>query len=145
MSKVKGSWKLPLPEEDGEEYVWHPIVRVGRIIPWGYEQDPNDPDILLPNPEQLLLFEQAKKFLKRYSYRAVADWLSEKTNRPISHAGLYNRIKLEQKRKTKAGQQRYLAQRYKEALEKAEKLERERTGACTIISHSSSDSKTRKD
>lgn len=145
MSKIKETWKLPLPEEDGDEYVWHPIVRVGRIVPWGYEQDPDDPDILLPIPEQLLLMEQAKKYLKRYSYRAVADWLTTQSNRPISHVGLYNRIKLEYKRKTKAGQQRYLAQRYKEALEKAEKLEKGRAGARTVVSSSSSDSETGKD
>lgn len=142
MSKIKDSWKLPLPEQDGDEYIWHPIVRVGRIVPWGYKEDPNDPDILLPIPEELLLMEQAKKYLKRYSYRDVADWLSTQSNRPISHAGLYNRIKLEYKRQKKASQYRYLAKRYKEALEKAEKLENNRAGACTVISSGSSDSQT---
>lgn len=133
MSKIKEGWKLPLPEDNGEEYIWHPVVRVGRVVPWGYKQDPNDEDILLPIPEELELMEQAKKFLKQYSYRDVANWLSEQSGKPISHVGLYNRVKIEYKRKTEAGQQRYLAKRYKEALEKAEKLEKQRIGAKTVV------------
>jgi len=132
MSKIKDGWKLPLPDEEDEEYIWHPVVRVGRVVPWGYEQDPEDPDILLPIPEELELMEQAKKFLKQYSYRDVANWLTEQSGKPISHVGLYNRVKLEYKRKTEAGQQRYLAKRYEEALKKAEKLENQRIGAKTI-------------
>lgn len=122
-------WKLPLPDIEDDEYIWYPVVRVGRTVPWGYKEDPEDQDILLPIPEELELLEQAKKFLKRYSYRDVAAWLSEQSGKPISHAGLYKRVKLEYKRKTEASQQRYLAQRYKEALEKAEKLEKQRIGA----------------
>ena len=41
------------------------------------------------------------------------------------------RVKIEQKRKTDAATQRYLAQRYKEALEKAEKIEAQRIGGRT--------------
>lgn len=134
MSKIKEGWKLPLPDQEDDEYIWHPIVRVGRVVPWGYRQDPDDPDILLPIPEELELFEQAKKFLKQYSYRDVAAWLSEQSGKPLSHVGLYNRVKLEHKRKTEASQQRYLAKRYKEALEKAEKLEKQRLGAKTVRS-----------
>lgn len=129
MSKFDDGWKLPLPEEDGDEYIWRPVVRVGKHVPWGYKQDPNDPDILLPIPEDLELMEQAKKFLKQYSYRQVAAWLSEQSGKPISHVGFYKRVKLEHKRKTEASNQRYLAKRYKEALEKAEKLENQRLGA----------------
>ena len=129
MSKIKEGWKLPLPEENEEEYVWVPVVRVGRMVPWGYKQDPNDPDILLPIPEELELMEQAKKFLKQYSYRDVANWLSEQSGRSISHVGLYKRVKLEYRRKTEAANQRYLAKRYKAALEKAEKIEKQCLGA----------------
>ena len=38
------------------------------------------------------------------------------------------RIRIEQKRKTEASTQRYLAQRYKEALQKAQDLEAKVTG-----------------
>ena len=131
MTKFTCDWKLPLPDEVEDEYIWHPVVRIGRQIPWGYEQDPNDEDILLPIPDELELMEQAKKFLKQYSYRQVAAWLSKQSGKPISHVGLYNRVKLEYKRKTEAANQRYFAERYKKALEKAEKLENQRIGAKT--------------
>lgn len=132
MSKFDDKWKLPAPEETEDEYVWYPVVRLGSVIPFGYKQDPNDKDILLPIPEELELMEQAKKFLKQYSYRDVANWLSEQSGRSISHVGLHNRVKLEQKRKREISQQRYFAERYKEALEKAEKLEKQRIGAREI-------------
>ena len=122
-------WKLPIPEETDDGFDWQPVVRVGRVIPFGYEQDPKDKDILLPIVEQLNLLEKAKKYLKQYSYRDVANWLSEQSGRYISYVGLRHRVKLEQKRKREASNKRYLAERYKEALEKAEKLEATRFGA----------------
>ena len=115
MSKT---WKIPMPEEIEDVLVWKPVVRVGRIIPFGYRQDPEDNDIILPIPEELELLEQAKKYLKQYSLRNVADWLSEESQRYISHVGLMKRIKLEQKRKKEV----------KEASEKAKKLEDQRIG-----------------
>ena len=121
--KTNKTWTLPKPDFVDGEYVWKPVVRLGSHVPFGYRQDPDDRDILLPIPEELELFELAKKHLKRYSYREVAAWLSTQSGRYISHVGLYKRVKLERKRKTEAATQRYLAQRYKEALEKAERLE----------------------
>ena len=121
--KTNKTWTLPKPDFVDGEYVWKPVVRLGSVVPFGYRQDPEDCDILLPIPEELELFELAKKHLKRYSYREVAAWLSTQSGRYISHVGLYKRVKLERKRKTEAATQRYLAQRYKEALEKAERLE----------------------
>jgi len=123
MAKIKREWKLPKPEDKGDHFVWKPVVRVGKIVPFGYKEDPTDRDILLPVVTELELLEQAKKHLKRYSYRAVAAWLSEQSGRVISHVGLFKRVRLEHKRKTEAANQRYLAERYKEALEKAERLE----------------------
>jgi hypothetical protein len=127
--KISKTWKLPKPQKVDGEWEWVPIVRIGRSLPFGYEQDPNDPDILLPIPDQLELFELAKKHLKQYSYREVAAWLSETSGRYLSHVGLYKRVKLEHKRKEAASIQRFYAQRYKEAAEKAEKLEEQRLGA----------------
>jgi hypothetical protein len=126
--KITKTWNLPKPEKIGEEYVWKVVVRVGRHVPFVYRQHPDDCDILLPIPEELELFEKAKEFLKRYSYREVSAWLSTQSGRYISHVGLYKRVKIEQKRKTEASTQRYLAQRYKEALEKAERLEGRQLG-----------------
>tara|TARA_R110000803_G_scaffold47160_4_gene98602 strand:+ start:1274 stop:1693 length:420 start_codon:yes stop_codon:yes gene_type:complete len=126
--KITKTWTLPKPEKIGEGYVWKVVVRVGRHVPFGYRQHPEDCDILLPIPEELELFEKAKEFLKRYSYREVSAWLSTQSGRYISHVGLYKRVKIEQKRKTEASTQRYLAQRYKEALKKAERFESRRLG-----------------
>ena len=121
--KITKQWKLPPPETTENGFEWYPVVRIGRHIPFGYKQDPEDQDILLPIEDELELYEKAKKFLKQYSYRDVANWLSTQSGRYISHVGLMKRVKIEQKRKTTASNKRYLAQRYKEALEKAEKIE----------------------
>ena len=129
MMRTTKNWKLSVPEETEDGFDWQPVVRVGRVIPFGYKQDPEDKDILLPIVEELNLLEKAKKYLRQYSYRDVANWLSEQSGRYISYVGLRHRVKLEEKRKREASNQRYLAQRYKEALEKAEKLEATRFGA----------------
>ena len=127
--KTSKNWKLPKPEEVDGNYNWKPVVRVGRTIPFGYVQSEEDRDLLIPVPKELELLEKAKKFIRQYSYRKVADWLATESGRDISHVGLMKRIKIEQRRKTEASTQRYLAERYKEALEKAEKLEATRFGA----------------
>jgi hypothetical protein len=123
MAKIKSEFKLPKPRIVENEYYWVPIVRVGRVVPFGYEQDPYDEDILIPVPEELDLLELAKKHLKNYSYRDVANWLSEESGRYITHAGLRSRIKSEQKRKREAANYYELAKRYKEAMDKAKKIE----------------------
>jgi hypothetical protein len=134
--KTNRTWKLPKPVSVDGEYEWQPVVRVGRHVPFGYRQDPDDCDILLPIPEELELFEKAKKFIKQYSYREVAAWLSTQSGKYISHVRLYKRVKIEQQRKNEASTQRYLAQRYKEALQKAEKLETQRLGYRERVSSS---------
>ena len=141
--KVNKTWKLPEPELVNGEYEWLSVVRVGRVLLFGYRQDPEDDDILLPIPEELEALEEAKKYLKQYSYRDVDNWISEKSGRYISHVGLMKRVKLERKRKAEASTQRYYAERYKEAAEKAETLERNRIGA--RASTSSSETEARAD
>jgi hypothetical protein len=141
--KTDKTWKLPKPQKIDGEWEWVPIVRIGKTVPFGYRQDPSDDDILLPIPEELELFELAKKHLKQYSYREVAAWLSETSGRYLSHVGLFKRVKLEQKRKSAASIQHFYAQRYKEAAEKAEKLEKIRLGARRRVS--TSDSETSSD
>jgi hypothetical protein len=137
--KTNKTWQLPKPDFIDGSYVWKPVVRLGSVVPFGYRQDPDDCDILLPIPEELELFELAKKHLKRYSYREVSAWLTTQSGRYISHVGLYNRVKLEQRRKTQAATQRYLAKRYKEALEKAERLEGRLLGQKEYISTSATE------
>ena len=127
MSKINKIWTLPAPRPD-EKFEWRKVVRVGRLVPFGYRQDPDDCDILLPIPEELDLLEEGKKYLKQYSYRDVAAWLSEESGRYISHVGLMKRVQIERKRQREAANQRQLAEKYKKALEKAKKLEEERLG-----------------
>jgi|TARA_A100001515_G_scaffold45533_2_gene35706 hypothetical protein len=123
MGKVQRTWRLPKPDIINGEKIWYPVVRVGRKIPFGYKQDPNDEDILLPIPEQLELYEDAKKHLKKYSYRDVANWLTTQSGRSISYVALNERVNRESRLKKDLANQRYYAQRYKEASDKAKKIE----------------------
>jgi len=115
-------WLLPKPDLS-EEKPFRAIARAAPRIPFGYKKDEENRDILLPIQEELEALEQAKKLLKEYSLREVADWLTRETGRTISHEGLRRRIKLEHKRKGQAEAARVLAKRLKEAQEKAAYLQ----------------------
>lgn len=121
----KVDWQVPLRGEDGE---WYPIIRVGRHVPFGYKQDENDKDLLTPIPEELELLEKAKLFLREYSLRQVAKWLSDQSGRYISHVGLDKRVRIEEKRRRASSNYRNYARKYKEAARKAEKIEKQRLG-----------------
>ena len=123
MSKVQKTWRLPRPDYIDGKKTWYPVVRVGRVVPFGYKQDPNDEDVLLPIPSELELYEQAKKHLKKYSYRDVANWLTTQSGREISYVALNERVNRESRFKRDLANQRYYAQRYKEASDKAKKIE----------------------
>lgn len=118
-------WAITKPEvlEDGT-IQWYPIIRIGRHVPFGYAQSEEDPDLLIPIPDELILLEKAKVFLKEYSLRQVAAWLSKESGRYISHVGLHKRVAIERSRKQKAQNYNLYARRYKEAASKAEKLNR---------------------
>jgi len=105
---------------DGE---WKPIPRVSRVIPYGYIVDPEDANTLLPVEFELKALEEAKKHLKNFSYREVANWLSTVTGRSISHMGLKKRIEIERSRRTKATTLKDWAKRIEEIKAKVEKLE----------------------
>ena len=121
MSKIE--FRLPKQDIVNEEYEWLPVVRVGRIIPFGYKQSEDDPQVLLPIPYELELLELAKEYLKTYSLREVAAWLSTESGRSISYVGLRNRIKNEQKRVKELSNTKELIKQYKEAIRKAERIE----------------------
>lgn len=107
---------------------WEPIVRTSRQIPFGYKVDPEDDWILQPIPEELDLLDQAKVHLKQYSYRAVADWLTEKSGRSITHAGLRQRVISERRKTRKATNLEQLAKKYQKTIEKVQELERRKLG-----------------
>ena len=129
MTKPVGKWKLPQPTDLKEDNVWVPIPRVARTIPYGYKLDPEDNRILLPIDYELDMLEQAKKYIKQYSYREVANWLTRNTGRSISHVGLKKRLDNERQRKNKAGSLRRWADYAKKAIAKAEEIEAKRVGA----------------
>ena len=129
MTKPLRKWKLPQPTDIKEDNEWVPIPRISRTIPFGYDVDPDDPDVLLPNEHQLDMLMQAQQYLKQYSYREVANWLTRNTGRDISHVGLRKRLENERRRKNKAGSLRRWADYAKKAIAKAEELEAKRLGA----------------
>ena len=119
-----GVFVLPQPEES-TEYV--KIPRLARTIPFGYKVDEEDDGWLAPIPLELDGLAKAKKYLKQYSSRQVAAWLTTATGRDISHVGLLKRLKNEQSNKRKSSTYRKLAEGYEKALKKAQEYE-ERIG-----------------
>ena len=129
MTKPLQKWKLPQPTDIKEDNEWIAIPRISRTIPFGYELDKDDPDVLQPVENELDMLEEAKRYLKQYSYREVANWLSRNTGRSISHVGLKKRLDNERRRKNKAGSLRRWADYAKKAIAKAEEIENKRIGA----------------
>lgn len=125
-----GFWELPLPKNK-EDKVWHPVVRVSKTIPFGYEEDPDNEKMLLPIEHELEALVLAKKHLKQYSYREVANWLTTQTERSISHSGLKKRIEVERRRKKASAIKYNLTKRLKKTLAEIEKLEKQATGYYT--------------
>ena len=105
------------------------IPRIARTIPFGYKLNKDDTDLLDPIPYELEAIELARKYVKQYSYREVANWLTTKTGRDISHVGLRKRLMHEQQRKNKARTLRKWSEYAKKAIQKAEEIEEGRTGA----------------
>ena len=128
-TRSAGKWILPQPKDVIQDDDFLSIPRIARTIPFGYTEDPEDPDMLLPVPRELRALEKAKEYLKQYSYREVSNWLTKQTGRSISHMGLKKRIDSEQSHKRKASTLREWARRYETAISKAETLERSRLGA----------------
>lgn len=128
MTSKNDLFRIAAPDETENGYVFYPIVRVSRIVPFGYEPHPDDPDILLPVEKELLLLEEAKKHLKNYSLRDVAAWLSTRSGRSISHVGLSNRVKAEQTQAKEFIDSKRLAKRFFQAYKKAKRIEASRLG-----------------
>jgi hypothetical protein len=124
-----GKWKLPQPTDLKDDNEWMPIPRIARTIPFGYELDPEDNNLLKPIKIELDLLEQARKYIKQYSYRQVANWLSKNSGRDISHVGLMKRLKNERQRQNQALSLRRWADYAQKAIQKAEEIEESRTGA----------------
>lgn len=116
------NWILPDPPKEAE-YDFKPIVRASSVIPFGYKVSEDDEHLLLPVHSELVALERAKKLLKEYSFRVVADWLTKETGREISHEGLRKRVNSERKRKRSVAVSKQWAEKYKKAMEEAERVE----------------------
>ena len=124
--KSAGKWILPQPKSAYETGEFLPIPKLSNFIdlPFGYKQNSDNPLQLDPIPIELEALQKAKKYLRQYSSRLVAAWLTKVTGRPISHYGLLRRIKSEQRDQSIATSIWSWAARYKKAIELAEKFEK---------------------
>lgn len=78
-NKIKSSWENKTrPNKNAK-------------IPYGYKASEEDSLVLVPNPEIVVLVEQAMDYLDDgNSYREAARWLSSESGETISHQGLAN-------------------------------------------------------
>ena len=131
MDRSVGKWKLPQPTDlkDEEQKEWVQIPRIARTVPFGYKINETDPDLLDPIVLELEALELARKHIKQYSYREVANWITTKTKRVISHVGLRKRLMHERQRKDQARTLRKWAAYAEKAIEKAKAIEEERIGS----------------
>lgn len=110
---------------------WRPIPRLVERIPFGYEEDPENPKMLLPNVFELETLKKAKEYRRRgHSYRRLAAWVSQVTGRHITHQGLKLRMERDSTLKRKATVIKRWAEKYKDSLFEA-KAHFERLGEDT--------------
>ena len=131
MNRSLGKWKLPQPTDlkDEEQKEWIQIPRIARTVPFGYKINEDDKELLDPIPYELEALELARKYIKQYSLRQVANWLTTKTGRQISHIGLRKRLLHERQRKNKARTLKRWSEYAQKAIEKAKAIEESRIGA----------------
>jgi hypothetical protein len=101
---------------------WSAIPRIARTVPFGFQEDPDDPDLLQPVISELQALEVAKKHLIQFSYRDVAAWLTQVTGREISHMGLKKRVDNDNKRRREASTIKKWAEREEKARAKVEAI-----------------------
>ena len=129
MNRSLGKWKLPQPTDLKEDKEWIQIPRIARIVPFGYKVNEEDSNLLDPIPFELEAIEVARQYVKQYSYRQVANWLTTKTGRDISHVGLRKRLMHERQRKNQARTLRKWSEYAQKAIQKAKTIEESRIGA----------------
>ena len=129
MTRSAGKWELPQPTDIKEDDEWISIPRIARTIPFGYVINKEDSELLDPVPYELEALELARKHVKQFSYREVANWLTTKTGREISHIGLRKRLLHERQRKNKARTLKRWSEYAEKAIQKAKDIEESRVGA----------------
>ena len=131
MDRSLGKWKLPQPTDlkDEDEKEWIQIPRIATTVPFGYKINEDDNELLDPIPYELEALQLARRYIKQYSLRQVANWLTTKTGRQISHIGLRKRLLHERQRKNKARTLKRWSEYAQKAIEKAKAIEESRIGA----------------
>ena len=131
MDRSLGKWKLPQPTDlkDEDQKEWIQIPRIARTVPFGYRINEDDRELLDPIPYELEALELARRHVKQYSLRQVANWLTTKTGRQISHIGLRKRLLHERQRKNKARTLKRWSEYAEKAIQKAKAIEESRVGA----------------
>ena len=131
MDRSLGKWKLPQPTDlkDEDQKEWIQIPRIARTVPFGYKINEDDRELLDPIPYELEALELARRHVKQYSLRQVANWLTTKTGRQISHIGLRKRLLHERQRKNKARTLKRWSEYAEKAIQKAKDIEESRVGA----------------
>ena len=131
MNRSLGKWKLPQPTDlkDEDQKDWIQIPRIARTVPFGYKINEDDNELLDPIPYELEAIELSRKYIKQYSLRQVANWLTTKTGRQISHIGLRKRLMHERQRKNKARTLKRWSEYAEKAIQKAKAIEEGRIGA----------------
>lgn len=113
--------------------VWVSIPRLSSVVPFGYAESPDDPNVLEPVLFELEALEVAKTHRKKgHSWRKLAAWLTATTGRKISDVGLKRRVESDARHRRKATTLANWARRAKDALEKA-KAHDEKVGNDTSI------------
>jgi hypothetical protein len=96
-------------------------VKQGLTIPWGYKQNKDDRQLLDPIDEQLDVYEEGKKLVRKgCTLRDVANWMTATTGRKISHVGLQKKMQDEISKKKSQGAKLAWARR-RARIEEAER------------------------
>ena len=64
-----------------------------RTVPFGYKVSEEEEKTLEAVPEQMDALKEAEQYLENCSYKEVADWVTNKTGRPITGMGLRKVLK----------------------------------------------------
>ncbi len=71
--------------------LWRPITVIRHKVPWGYNRDPNNPKVALPDEKAREFYLKAYLYLFNHSYEHVSQWLKS-VGYPIGPDGLYNML-----------------------------------------------------
>lgn len=59
----------------------------GKHIPWGYKISESDPKVIEADERLFKILLLAKNYIKEYSIRSIAEWISKESGNPITYEG----------------------------------------------------------